>query len=372
MRLLGVLIALSFPATALAAPPAKPLPSSQHSPPVILDEASVRIWLNTRGDSGYDFSSWVEMKGFTSKTDTARLEWKQNGKLLATAKCELSLSASNYATGPCNYTGTPLKAKGDIVAELIYWDDQAEKEYLVRTFKLKASYFKGQWEDWQIIVDDVLAAGYVYMGHEFQQDGTYRRPTLYLWTSSGDYLNNATLRCTVNGTKKLADIEASPQGGSDTGTIESDRQPLNGERLRYKWQKMALLMGVMWGKRSTLQYDMPKTTAKDAVLSDNPGKWDCALRWDGKAIRQVLFTVDRDGMIQQDEIQTGKNPVPVVSNKVALIDLRLTKDSQAWDKRIVPAEMKKSLGFGLPWPVHPKVKTIQASYPPKSGLPDPK
>jgi hypothetical protein len=80
----------------------------------------------------------------------------------------------------------------------------------------------------------------------------------------------------------------------------------------------------------------------------------------------------KDGMVLQDEIQTGKNAVPMVSNKVALIDLRLTKDSSAWDERIVPAELKKSMGYGLPWPVHPKVKTIHASYPPKSGLPDPK
>jgi hypothetical protein len=364
---LFALLTLLLPHAALA----KPLPGSQHAPPIVMDEASVRIWLNTRGDAGYDFSSHIEMKGFTSNTDTARLEWKQNGKLLATAKCNLDIRGS-YASGSCDYRDTPLKAKGEITAELIYWDDQAEKEYLVRTFKLKALYFKGQWEDWQIFADDVLAAAYIYMGYENAENATYREPLLYLWTANGNYLNNPRLRCTINGTKKLPDIDVSPQGGSDVGTTESDRQPINGERVRYKWQKMALLLGVMWGRRDTLKYDMPKTTPKDAVLSDNPGKWDCMLRWDGKAIRQLLFTVDKDGMVVQDEIQTGKNAVPMVSNKVALIDLRLTKDSSAWDERIVPAELKKSLGYGLPWPVHPKVKTIHASYPPKSGLPDPK
>jgi hypothetical protein len=33
--------------------------------------------------------------------------------------------------------------------------------------------------------------------------------------------------------------------------------------------------------------------------------------------------------------------------------------------------MKKSLAYGLPWPDHPKVKEIHASYPAKSGLADP-
>jgi hypothetical protein len=357
------------PAPVAASPTSKLPPSSQHAPAVILDEASVQLSLNTRGDEGYDFKSHVEMTGFTSKTDTARIDWKQGGKVLATAKCKLDLNGKN-AEGSCDYGGKPLKAKGDIQAELVYWDDQTEKEYLVRTFNVKAYEFKGQWETWQIVPDDVLASGWIYMGHDNDNNGTYRRPSLYLWFSNGDYLNDATFRCTVEG-KKLPDFEASPQGGSDTGVIEADHQPTNGDRLTYRWQKTNLLMGIMWGKRETLKYDMPKTQPKDTVLSDLPGKWECALRHDGKAIRQVLFTVDKDGMILQDEIQTGKNAIPVVSNRVALIDLRLTKDSEQWDKRIVPAALKKSMGFGLPWPVHPKVSTIQASYPPKSGMPDP-
>ena len=347
-------------------------PASQHSPPVILDEASAQFTLRTRSDEGYDFRAYVELTGFSSKTDTAHIDLKQNGKLLATAKCTIDRDGA-YGIGSCEYGGTPLKVKGDLEADLVYWDDQSEKEYLVRTFKMTAYHFKGQWETWQIFPDDVLAAGYAYEGHEFQNDGTYRRVDFYIWFSNGDYLNEGTLRCTVNGTKKLSDIPLSPQGGgSATGTIEADVQPTNGERVTYRWQKMDLMADVLWGKRSTLQYDMPKTQPKDTVLSDNPGKWECNLRHEGKAIRQLLFTVDNNGMIVQDEIQTGKNPIPTVSSRVVLIDLRLTKDSATFDKRINPAAMKKSMGFGLPWPTHPKVQVIQASYPAKSGQPDPK
>ena len=362
-----VLSALSSVATASA----QMRPGKEHAPPVILNEVNARLWLNTRGDEGYDFSSWIEVDGITSKTDSLRIEWKQRGKLLATAKCKLDLDGK-YATTACNYDGTPLKAQGDIQADLIYWDDQAEKDYLVRTFSVKVSHWKGQWETWQIVPDDLLAAGFMVMPYEHREDGTYRHLTLWAWFSNGDYLGDASLRCTVNGTKRLPDFEVDPQGGSDAGTIEADTQPLNGERVTYRWQKMNLLLGVLWGKRSTLKWDMPKSQPKDTVLSDNPGKWDCLLRKDGKAIRQLLFTVDDAGMVQQDEIQSGKGAIPVVSNRVALIDLRLTKDSQTFDKRIVPAALKKSMGFGLPWPAHPKVKTIQASYPSKSGQPDPK
>jgi hypothetical protein len=207
------------------------------------------------------------------------------------------------------------------------------------------------------------------MGHPEDNNSTYRRPELYLWFTD-THLTNPVLRCKV-GEKKLADIEISEQSGSDTGDLEADHNPKKGERVAYHWVKKKLMLDVMWGSRKTLKHDMPEKAAPDSVMSDNPGVWECGLRHEGKTIRTITFTVDAEGMIQQDEIQSGKNPIPTVSPKVVLVDVRLTKDSATFDKRINPAAMKKSMGFGLPWPDHPKVKQIHASYPPKSGLADP-
>jgi hypothetical protein len=337
---------------------------------LILDEPSVLVSIGNR-DDGYVIHAHVELTNLGSATDTLHLDWKQGGKLIQTVKCKLERDGK-YGYGYCDYDDKPLKTKGPIDADLVYWDDQAEKDYLVRTFKLNVVDLKGQWETWQIVPDDVLAAGWIYLGNENSNDGTYRLPALYLWFSNGETLGDAVLRCTVDGKKKLADISLSPQGGGDTGQVELDHQPKNGERMTYRWQKAKFLLEVKWGKRETLKWDMPKNEPKDRVLSDNPGKWECGLRHDGKTIRQLLFTVDKDGMILPDEMQSGKGAIPVVSSRVALIDLRLTKDSQSFDKRIVPAALKKSMGFGLPWPGHPKVKNIQGSFPAKSGLPDPK
>ena len=368
MRSLVVVSMVVVPGLAVAAP--KLLPASQHTPPVVLDEASAQFRLVSQGDRGYEFWAHVEMTGFGARTDTARLDFKQKGKVIGSAKCSLGREDA-YASGDCKSDGKPLKAKGPIEAELIYWDDQEEKEYLVRTFKANVHHFKGQWETWQIVPDDLLGGGWIYMGHDEANDGRYRRPTLYTWFAAADGLGSATLRCTVDG-KKLPDFELGTQGGSDAGEIEADHQPKKGDRLTYKWMKAKLLVEVLWGKRDTLKWDMAKTQPPDTVLGDNPGAWDCKLRNAGKAIRQLLFTVDKDGMITQDEIQTGKNPIPVVSPRVVFVDVRLTKDSASFDKRIVPAALKKSLAFGLPWPDHPKVKAIHASFPPKSGMPDPK
>jgi hypothetical protein len=359
-----VFAVVAVPALAVAGP----APGSEHKPPVILDEASVHLELFGQGSEGYNFRAHVEISGFSSKTDTARLDWRSKGKVVASAKCDLGLD-DNYAYGSCEFREKALKVTGPIEAQLVYWDDQEEKEYLVRTFKVNVHHWKGQWDTWQIAPDDVLASAWMYSANDEAGDSTYRRPALYIWFTD-THLANPVLRCKV-GEKKIADIELSEQGGSDTEDIEADHQPKKGDRVTYHWNKKKLLLDVYWGKRSTLKWEYPEKTKADGVLSDNPGLWECGLRNDGKTIRQLRFTVDADGMIQQDEIQTGKNPIPVVSQRVVLIDVRLTKDSATFDKRINPAAMKKSMGFGLPWPDHPKVKEIHASYPAKSGYADP-
>ena len=365
LRLVSLLL-VAFPAIAAAAP----LPGSQHNPPLVLDEAAVHLDVYGLGQGeGYGFRAYVEMTGFASGTDLARLEWVSKGKVVATAKCDLGIN-EGYAAGTCENRESKLKVTGPIEARLVYWDDHEEKEYLVRTFKVSVHHWKGTWDAWQIAPDDVLTTAWMYMAHDDENNGTYRYPLLYLWFTSNDYLKDPVLRCKV-GEKKIPDIELGSQSGADLQDITADYNPKKGERVFYHWTKQKFLVNIYWGERSTLKYDMPKTVEADRVLSDNPGTWSCGLRSEGKTIRQINFTVDGKGMIQQDEIQTGKNPIPTVSPRVVLVDVRLTKDSAAYDKRINPAAMKKSMQFGLPWPDHPKVKEIHASYPPKSGLADP-
>ncbi|CAN5923218.1 hypothetical protein BH11MYX3_BH11MYX3_41650 [soil metagenome] len=367
MKVLVVVAALITPSLAFAD---KPLPGSSHTPPLVFDEASVSIEVVGSGSDGYGWHSHVELKGVSSKTDRLRLDWKAGGKLLLSVKCDVSIE-DDYMSGSCNNSGTsqkPLKQVGDITAELIYSDDQTDKDYLVRTFKLPVVHLKGQWETWGNVADDTLTSAYVYMANDEATDSTYRMPTLYI-TFANEYLKDPQLRCTVAG-KKLKDIALGSESGSDTEDIEIDYQPKKGERQTHKWMRGKYLINEYWGKRETLKRDMPKTVPDGEVLGDNPGKWDCNLRSEGKVLRTLSFVVDKDGMIEMDEMNTGKGATPTVTPRVVMVDVRLTKDSSAFDKRINPAAMKKSLQFGLPWPDHPKVKQIHASYPPKSGLPD--
>jgi len=351
----------------------KPLPAAQHKPPIIVDEPTLSINLgNGPQGEGYVWNLYYEIAGVTSKTDRVRLDWKSGGKVVFTQKCSFDGEGGEtaYATGHCENREKPQKAKGAIEADLIYIDDQTDQEYLVRTLKLNVVFLKGKWETWGIVPDDILAPAWIYhTGTDATSSGLYRRPRLFIAFAAGGTTFNA--RCTVDGTKKIADFEVGENtgGGLSTGI---DHLPSKGDRVSYGWSKLVFVMDIYWGKRDTLKYDMGKTMEKDRVLSDNPGKWLCDLRKDGLVVRQLGFTVDKDGMVQQSEIQSGKNPIPTVSKNVVMIENRFTKDSGKFDNRINPAAMKASMGYGLPWPEHPKVKEIQATYPAKSGLPDPK
>lgn len=363
MKALVVVGALLIPTLAFAD---KPLPASQHSPPIILDEPSVNVRPLTQGDRGWNVMAHIEMKGVTSTSDRARLEWKQGGKLLATAKCQLEFDG-DYAMGNCDDRDTNIKVTGDVTADLIYSDDKTDKEYLVRTFKITIVHLKGQWETWGSLADDTLGAAFMYEGHEKDNNGTYRRPTLYMTFANANTPPDPGLRCTVDGKALDNDIKLDAETGADTQDLELDHQPKNnGKRLTFHWSRSKLLMDIYWGKRETLSN--PKDT--HAALVDHPGKYECNLRSEGHVLRTISFVVNADGMIQNDEMNTGKNAIPMISDREVMVDMRMGKDAAQFDTRINPAAMKKSLEFGLPWPDHAKVKQIQATYA-KSGLPDP-
>jgi hypothetical protein len=347
------------PSLALAGP--KLLPGSEHEPPLVLDETSVTVRVHASGDDkkGYAFQAHVAMGGFASATDRARIELKKDGKLFATVKCDLRIEINNsYAVGDCEYQDKPLTPVGQIVGELIYTDDQTEKDYLVRTFSLPIVHLVGHYDTWSNVPDDTLGAAWIILGHDEDKDDNYRRPELLFWVATGDGLASPTLRCTVNGSKKIADIELGDHGSSDQQiTIDTAKTTIT-------WRRISLVPHILWGKRETLRY---KPSEPDAVLSDNPGKWECALRSAGKTLRILNFGVDADGMVKPDEMQSGKGAIPVFNDRMILIDFRLGKDAATFDKRINPDAMRKSMGFGLPWPDHAHVKAIHASYPQKSG-----
>ncbi len=352
-------------------PPAKVagkiVPGVSHSPPRYVDESNTTFRVRGRME-GYvmTMSAWVT--GFTSKSDRFRLDLKQGGKVAATIKCEASDHGNGFATVSCENDPEIKGPTGNVEAELIYIDDQDGQDYLVRTFKVEVIHVKS-WGDpvWVVPPDDLLASAWVrHVGPLELHDATRGHPMFVFWTAHQSE-SSMSLRCTVNGTK-VDDIKLG--GSGQEPFVEITKRTQGKPDVVYKWARQQLTADIHHGDPKDYQYINPDERKKGRWLIDNQGAWACDVRHESKVIRQLNFTVDAKGMIQDDPMQAGKGATLQFPG-VATIDIRIPKDSK-FDMRVRSDAMKKSRGFGLPWPDAPNVKPIQASYPPVSGLPDPR
>lgn len=350
------------------------LAADQRQPAVFLDVPATWLSVIPQGDTGYLGKAFLRVGGATSKNDRLRIEWRSGRKVLASGICAASWDADDQTlAGECELDRN-LKVKGAIEVDVIYSDDRDDKDYLVATLKTEVRWWKeGRTsETWGIVPDDLLAVAFVR--HRDNQSYT-RVPLIQFW-SSHDGLSGGskpTMRCAVDG-KKLPDFEAhigALAAESSQSLIKASFTTPQLSRT-YVYQHYQVEPGFRYGaKTQDDQADAAAAAQRGAPVPrfaiDNPGKWDCILRKDGKSIRQFMFSVDSRGLIQQSEMQNGKRPIKTLAH-VALIEMKLTDPSL--EKRIRPDAMRKSVGFGLPWPDHPRAKELQAAFPKASGLPD--
>jgi hypothetical protein len=316
----------------------------EQNPPRFVNDAKAWLYLSRNGN-GYSFHTFQEVAGFESHaSDTYRLEWKQGAKLLATGRC--GWSEDNFE---CKYDEKPLTAKGAIEASLILSDDTDGNDYVLRTYKVNVVKFTSYGDPlWQIVPDDVLATAWAE-GQQKNNNVAFR-----FWVAA-NITSGLKARCTVDGKKKLADFRLGTQ--TDDPSIEAQTYAKKGDGVKYIWYRVS--------GGTSLQAGMPPADYKPSdevkYLGEAPGSWECDVRLDGKTFRKLLFKVNDKGFIEADPAQAGP---PTVEGTVP-IELRFGKD--VIDVRVRPDAMKKSRGFGLPWP-----KTPTKPFPPASGLPNPK
>lgn len=345
---------------------AAPVSGLEHEPPRFVDESSTFVGLLTQSD-GYQWTVSAVVTHWDKSASPVRLDWTQGGKVVATVKCNRDYGAyQGTSTARCEYRGKAIKAAGLIDAKLIMTDDEDGKEYLLRDFKVTAAKFSANAGQpiWQIVPDDLLATGYAHHIHS-NREGNGKVGFVF-WNSAVLNGIDGQLRCTVDGTK-LDDMQGTfdhVAGNSGDEDIMADIIPAHGPRLVYHWTHHEFIV-------QRLFYGTDEHKENDAVvLGQHAGVWECDIRKDHEVVRHVKFTVDGSGMIQSAAMQQGKGAVPLVDD-IAWIELAVPKASK-FDQRVRPDAMKKSRGFGLPWPDDPSVKAIHAAFPPASGLADPR
>jgi hypothetical protein len=356
------LATLLAPVLAVAAP----LPGSDHSPPVLLDVASPYAMVNkSNTDSGWRLKMGFQVFGATSKTDRIRIELRQGKKVAATGTCGGTYyeDAKAFDVGcEIDPAGKGIQPIGAVEVDIIYTDDQTDKDYFVNTLKMNVKKMKGigTFVDWAIIPDDILALGYVRQSHDPNESDDV---TFEFWSTHYPGSKAATFRCTVDG-KKIPDIEPSV-GDSDYGGENTISHQSTTDKATKEWKFHrigARLKAVKSGPKGKSPAD------QILYLVDHKGAWDCTLRIEGKPFRTFTFSVSDKGRVEPSAMQSGKWSLTMATN-VVMVDMRIPKDN-GYEARIRQDALKKSVGWGLPWPDHPKAKEAQAAFPPSMGTPD--
>lgn len=368
---ISILAALGATSSTAAFADGKLPKGTEHSPPIFVDES------NTQARVLKTYPGWTPrveaIVAGVAENDHFRLVVRQSGKALYDVKCDVAGIYQNPQRAVVNCEGRdkPLAQTGPVDYELVYKDDKTDKEFLVRTYKLTVKNWRNYpannkeklWNNW---ADDLPGMAFLNM------DGDHH-VYLSFWVNSQP--TNAggltTLRCTVDG-KPLdhPPIEAGWEGHQVGQDIEQDARNAKGDTITYRQHHIRLDMRSLgWGSKEDIKAagEVGGTANyKEPVLFiDHPGAWLCQLRKDQETLREFAFTVDAKGLVEQDEMNTGKGALPTLDN-VRMIEMHIPKDDKL-DDVIEGNNWKKSFSWGLPWPDHPKVKKLHATFPTGAG-----
>jgi len=370
--LIPALLATLLASAGTAAAGGLPLAAEQN-PPKYVDEAELVVYLMKRDDDGYAFRVFTYIYGIGSKSDAARIQWISKGKVVADQRCPLQIDGDT-AKLSCDWEGKPINASGDVTVNLIFIDDQAEKEFLLRTFNLKIMKFTWMKDhQYQVMHDDNLGTAYVWhrmTGDEFKRGD--HQWVFYFWMATNSSPPDAQLRCTVNG-KRIDDFQASIQtNGYDIEGLYH----VKGEERRYHWSPMIMVPDrLYYGEREELKKHFNRTdeeikNGEWRITAELAGDWDCNLRSGGNVVRRFLFKVNDKGRIEPSPAQSAAG-FPKLLPSVVWVDMRLP-EKNAFDGRVRPDAIKKAMRYGQPWPKHEAFEAAKKALPPASGLADPK
>lgn len=332
-----------------------------HSPQIFVDEATSFVYLLNQS-GGYRFDVTAEVSGLPARSPV-RVDWTSGGRVVATVRCRATTSDAIYANTAhvsCEYRGTPIRAVGAIDAKLIVTDDADSHEYVIRDFNVTAAGYHGDRSGpiYQLVPDDLLGTAYaVHLHGGYASNG---QVGFNFWFSGQTVTRDATMRCTVDG-HQLNDIEAQFEDAPNAVEIQADLIPASGPRKTYRWNHVQL--------RPRFFYYGTAPHPSYLVLGDHAGAWSCDVRKDHEVLRTLVFTVGADGMIQSSAMQQGTGAVPLVHD-VAWIEMKIPGRNKI-DGRIRPAAMRRTRGYGLPWPSAPAVTAQQNAFPGNFGTGEP-
>lgn len=389
---LGAALALA-PLSALA----------QQSPaPRYIDETELEVRLLNQSGANDAGAYHLHVEGTVYErigaSDAVRVDVKVGSRTLASRRCEFgSARDDDGGAGRLDCTiETDLTAMGPVRVDLVYMDDQDDSATLFRTLNLRVVRF-WSWEgmngnrprhraQFQVVGDDLLGAAYGYhIGESVDLNRGRGQMQFYFWTSSGRSgarnlpanLNNATLRCSVDGTR-LHDLEAGTQTTGSSYDVQNrvftTRAPQDEDVESWTWNRVVIRpYGMWWGSHADAvrrNIDTEPEAARSLIMGDHPGAWVCDLRAAGRVVRQFRFTVGADGRMMQHPELVGPGAMRVVPG-VTMVDMRFARAND-FDFSFQPAAIRASAPYGRPWTNPEAVREMLGALPPAVGSSEPR
>lgn len=349
-----------------------PAAATSGPPPRFLDEASLRVDLNTGGSSEqHRFSAQVGgvVHGRAlSRSDAVRLDYKVGTRTVASARCTVEgfdgfqwPNRDGYAVGTFScQTEQIIDTAEDATIQLTYLDDEDDRQIAFRPLQIRvgaAPYWSGGNEfRYMNYVNNHGLVGASTIWLREPPFGSGPKVFFTFWANPPREQRSpdeVALRCSVNGERIRENISVGgtmmhARGGN---TAEYQPQGGSGDNFGYTYYELA----------TAFAYDGRGGQGDRYDLAAHPGAYSCQVRVNGTPVREFLFTVAANGSIAPHAEQLGTNPLYLTPGRV-LVDTRLPTPDQ-WDHGFDPNSIRAGSFFGRPWRDVSSLSAMMAALP---------
>jgi hypothetical protein len=349
-----------------------PAAATSGPPPRFLDEASLRVDLNTGGSSeGYKFRVTVtgQVHGRAlQQADAMRLDYKVGTRVLATVRCSIEgwdgfqwPNRDGYSVGTFScMTEQVIDSAEDATIQLTYLDDEDDRQIAFRPLQItvgaSGNFTYGTEHDLQNYVNNhgLVGASTIWLREEPFGNGP--KVLFTFWANPLDAArrpDDVSLRCTLNGERIRENITVAGtmmhgRGGNTASYLGQDR---TNDNFGYTYYELATGFAYAGRGGQGDRYD----------LATHPGNYACQVRVAGTPVREFLFTVAANGSVAPHPEQLGEGALYLTPGRV-LVDTRLPTPDQ-WDRGFDPAAIRAGSFFGRPWRDVSSLSAMMAALP---------
>ncbi len=335
-------------------------PSDPSGPPGrYLDEASLRVQLNTGGSGSENYRMSVLVSGSVhgrelQRADAMRLEYKVGSRTVATARCSIegfdgfnwpNINGNAVGTFSCE-TEKVIDTAEDAVIQLTYQDDADDRAIAFRPLNIRVGaspYWSGS--NNYNLMNYVNNPGLVGASTIWLRNRPFGRGPKVVFTfwanprAAARRPDETSFRCYLNGERIRENIEVGGTALHGRGGNYSSYQPQSGDPDEYGYTYYELSTGLTYNGQGGQgdRYD----------LAEHPGDYRCQLKVNGTAVRDFHFTVSADGSIPAHPEQLGAGALYLTPGRV-LVDTRFPTPTE-WDHGFDPDSIRGGSFYGRPW-----------------------